>query len=82
MQNRPSLSISLLPHLAVALLGLSSAVAQTAGPATQMNVAIVVQNGMELLDFAWPGRGVCRGRVIGRQTIPGIYCKRDGGTRH
>lgn len=55
MQTRASLPTSLVPHLAFALLGLSSLAAQTAAPKTQVNVAIVVQNGMELLDFAGPG---------------------------
>jgi transcriptional regulator GlxA family with amidase domain len=54
MPNRPCVHWSLAPLLLLACLGAGSLVAQASAPA-QVNVAIVVQNGMELLDFAGPG---------------------------
>jgi transcriptional regulator GlxA family with amidase domain len=54
MPSRPYVYWSLATFLLGACLGAGSLVAQASAP-TQVNVAIVVQNGMELLDFAGPG---------------------------
>src|SRR5687768_17412051 len=40
--------------VAAALLGSTPLLAQTAAPPSQVTVGIVVQNGMEILDFAGP----------------------------
>ena len=42
-------------HTSLACLGTAPLIAQTAAPPRQVHVAIVVLNGMELLDFAGPG---------------------------
>jgi transcriptional regulator GlxA family with amidase domain len=54
MPNRPGVHWSLALLLPLACLGAGGLAAQASAPA-QVNVAIVVQNGMELLDFAGPG---------------------------
>jgi transcriptional regulator GlxA family with amidase domain len=53
MSNRTCVHRSLAPLLLLTFLGAGSLIAQSAP--TPVNVAIVIQNGMELLDFAGPG---------------------------
>jgi transcriptional regulator GlxA family with amidase domain len=55
MQIPASLRWNLALHYSLAFLTPASLMAQTAAPPRQTSVAIVVQNGMELLDFAGPG---------------------------